>query len=488
MMSKIRYISLSDLHLGEESSLLTNIKITKGKRNSNAADPSKPSPVMEQLTACLRTLVENFNKGEDKPTLILNGDALDLALAKTNVASLAFLRFLDLIFPQDEQKKLFKDIVLIPGNHDHHLWVSAREEQYLRYIGGKKELPDIERLEAPWHATGLFDGNFPSSPLLVGLIKRYADAKSIGYLKDMRVKTVYPNFGVINDQSGKCVIFHHGHYVEWVYHLLSMLADVLFPNRAKPQHVWDIEQENYAWIDFVWSMFGSSGQIGQDVENIYKKLSDMKGCERLVSDLAAALAEKHSLVGPDFIDKKIYGYILSFLVDKVAGSEKGQIELPLSKDAEDGLREYVNGPLFRQIETERSAKGKLMPSAMTFVFGHTHKPFQEIRNFERYPHGVSVYNTGGWVVETVAAAPVRGGAVVLVDDDLNAVSIQMYTENADPHKYRVVVADEAQLQNPLQAAVAAFVNPNNAPWNTFSDAVAREVYVRQQDLNAGMYK
>ena len=48
------------------------------------------------------------------------------------------------------------------------------------------------------------------------------------------------------------------------------------------------------------------------------------------------------------------------------------------------------------------------PSDVTFVFGHTHKPFQEDVNFREYPGWVNVYNSGGWVIDTVETQPLHG--------------------------------------------------------------------------------
>jgi hypothetical protein len=73
-MPDIRYVCLSDTHFGEEDSLLTNLKTA-----STDTEPSQPSPVMEQLVACLRYLISK-NAEKRKPTLILNGDILELAL------------------------------------------------------------------------------------------------------------------------------------------------------------------------------------------------------------------------------------------------------------------------------------------------------------------------------------------------------------------------------------------------------------------------
>ena len=65
--------------------------------------------------------------------MILLGDILELALADDNVAAMVFWRFLDLAMPPG--RELFEKIIYIPGNHDHHLWESARETQYvLNYL------------------------------------------------------------------------------------------------------------------------------------------------------------------------------------------------------------------------------------------------------------------------------------------------------------------------------------------------------------------
>ncbi|MBW1712903.1 MAG: phosphoesterase, partial [Deltaproteobacteria bacterium] len=79
-MPDIKYVCLSDLHLGEEDSLLTNI--------DKAGNPKfdKPSPVMRKLFDCIRLLIDkNENKDkEERPTLVLCGDILELALAFMN--------------------------------------------------------------------------------------------------------------------------------------------------------------------------------------------------------------------------------------------------------------------------------------------------------------------------------------------------------------------------------------------------------------------
>jgi hypothetical protein len=142
----------------------------------------------------------------------------------------------------------------------------------------------------------------------------------------------------------------------------------------------------------------------------------------------------------------------------------------------------MQGPLREQILEERMHN---MPLAVSFIYGHTHKPFEEDMQFYGYCGWTSVYNSGGWVVDTLTVWPVHGGAVILVDEDHNVVSLRMYNEAADPGQYSVKVEAVAQpggVANPLLERVRPLVDPNRNPWRTFSDTVARERLLRVENL------
>ena len=100
-MGKIRYVCLSDTHLGEEDSLLT--KLVPGSRD---IDPLKPSTVMIHLANCLSHLILDKEKLKEteRPTLILNGDILEMALCTTNQAAMVFERFIELVQPEKEDR------------------------------------------------------------------------------------------------------------------------------------------------------------------------------------------------------------------------------------------------------------------------------------------------------------------------------------------------------------------------------------------------
>ena len=472
-MPDIRYVCMSDTHFGEEDSLLTNLKTA-----SCEIDFSQPSPVLLQFVACLRKLIEQ-NEMPAKPTLVLNGDILELALADTNEAAMVFERFIELIMPPG--KELFHKIIYIPGNHDHHLWETARETQYTNYIS---EIEPQTFLQIPWHTTNLFleqtERSVPSF-FLTRLTRRYE------HLKDFTIETAYPNLGLVDEQKRKCVIFHHGHFIEPLYTLMTFLRTLIFADSNPPKEIWDLEAENFAWIDFFWSTMGRSGQAGRNIELIYEKLHDKEQLKKLLHNLAKNLAEKYDLPGwGDRMESKLLEWAFDLLVDRFFSLERSYIDKPLSPETEKGLWKYMNRYVYNQIKSEVDP-GKFAKMETTFVFGHTHKPFAEDMNFQNYNGWVNVYNTGGWVVETVTPQPLHGGSVVLVDENLDAVSLRMYNQAQDAEGYRVAVEEAARTsdkKNGLYQRINQLVKPRQNPWKAFSQAVERAVVVRAHNLKA----
>jgi hypothetical protein len=145
----------------------------------------------------------------------------------------------------------------------------------------------------------------------------------------------------------------------------------------------------------------------------------------------------------------------------------------------------MEGPLKRQIK--RELKSEDVPSDVSFVFGHTHKPFEQDMNFDGYPGWVHVYNSGGWVVDTVNRQYLHGGAVVLIDENLNTAALRMYNEHDSLQEYNVEVSEAnhpGDEPGPLFTEVAKRVNEKRELWDDFSKTVARAVSVRAEDLRA----
>ena len=469
-MPDIRYVCLSDTHFGADNSLLTYLG-----RGSRSADPMRASPVLEQLVRCLRALVAK-NEGAEKPTLILNGDILELALTTDNRAAMAFERFLELAFPTGGEALFDKRVYYLPGNHDHHLWETAREAQYLEFIATEDRSRPIA---PPWHATNLFlekRTKICPASFLNTLARRRG-------LADVFFVTAYPNLGLVSRDERRAVFFTHGHFAESKYTLVSNLMTVLFRERVQPTQVWEVEEENFAWIDFFWSALGRSGLAGGNIEVIYDKLQDRAACAELLENLARGLAHHHKVpVVGEFMTAWLLNLLLVPMVGWFANVEVQHKGAQLSKAAEATLKDYLQGPLRTQVLSERPS----VPAEVTVVFGHTHKPFERLSTYQGYAEKVKLYNSGGWVVDSLDMPAPAGWAVILLDENLNAASLRFPNQTAaDGNTICVAKAeDSAAPPNPLHQRLVGLVDATQAPWSNFVEALQASVADHLDNLKA----
>src|SRR4051794_24478633 len=94
-MGNVRYVCLSDTHFGASNSLITHLA------DDGTVDASQPSHTLIALVDCLREVLSKLGDPAHPPTLVLNGDILDLALSSTSASSMVFERFVELAFPTD---------------------------------------------------------------------------------------------------------------------------------------------------------------------------------------------------------------------------------------------------------------------------------------------------------------------------------------------------------------------------------------------------
>jgi hypothetical protein len=428
----IAYVVISDLHLGEEDSLMTCID-----PESIEADPFKPSPILERLVDCMRELL-GHNSGPEKPVLILNGDALDLAFGTTSNALMSFERLLELVIaPGDE---LFSRIIYIPGNHDHHIWEIARETQFVNTILNQH------------HPDGIPAANHATPPSLAAAVPSYLLNQIIDHVIDRgeaqrqdMLGVIYPNLILRSEESRRTLIVHHGHYVEPLYHFISDLRRWIYPNRAMPETVDQLEAENFAWIDFVWSLLGRSGAAGTDVEHFFKMLRYPAHVDRVFGSVAErlALAKDIPLIPGDWLEKQAVSGALSWLGRRMAG-DRCNCDTPFGKEIRHGLSDYLFGPTYQQLRSEFGE----VPQDLSFTFGHTHKPFGSEIVDPQSGQAIAIYNSGGWTVDSSSSRTVAGAALLLASATLEVASIRIYDEPDDQAKVAA-----AYLEDPIVAAI-----------------------------------
>lgn len=407
----IQYICLSDLHLGEESSLLTALHPNKFE-----TDASRPSPVLVELAACLNHLL-NQNSGSRAPTLVLNGDLLELGFGSIPRALDTFGQLVDLTCAPGNE--LFGDIVFVPGNHDHHLWELARETAYCEGIEAKSD----EGLPEPVHATPVSLEGGIRDPMLGPIVARVrADAR------ELPLRVVYPVFAISDESTGRGVVFHHGHYCEPVYHMMSKARRWFFPEREQPATARDVETENFAWVDFLWSLLGRSGGAGSDMERSFEMLHYPEHVGAVASFHAHRLAKVRALplIPGHLLQEFIIRKVMARMAIRLAG-ERGIRGAVCSRKTIARLTEFLFGPVATQVRDELGH----LPDMLTFVMGHTHKPFEAIARDPNHGMVCDVYNSGGWVVDSRDPTPAVGASIVVVSNSLEVASIRLFNDGLD---------------------------------------------------------
>jgi hypothetical protein len=473
----IRYVCLSDLHFGAENSILSCLV-----KDNIIVDTTTASSVLDGLVATLTTLIGANEDKTRKPTLILNGDILELALASDNVALMVFELFLDRAFPSGGDFLFDHTILYQVGNHDHHLWETARELQFATLL---KDLGPDAPLPIPWHTTKLYYRE-DTRPVRSELLEQVARRRP--HRDGIKVRVSYPNMGIRSDDGRTSIVFHHGHFVESMYHLMTTLKTFIFPGRPRPTEVWDIEAENFAWIDFFWSTLGRSGQVGEDVGLIYDMLQSDEAIQKLVGNVAAGITatstKKGILASLRWLIRPIVAKALKMVVSRVAASERKTPKAALSHDAETGLMAYLSGPLIKQLASESPHKDGRLPEQLKFVFGHTHKPFVDTRVVPGLASPVRIFNTGGWVVDTLEVEPLHGANLVLIDESLEVACVRLYNQAADAAAYRVKLDDGLPAeQGPFYERLSSLIRPDDDLWRSFSAAAAELVTERAKTLS-----
>jgi UDP-2,3-diacylglucosamine pyrophosphatase LpxH len=475
-VTAIRYAILSDLHFGAANSVLTTIRPDSSTDGGFRADPDVPSPLIDAMLTGLESLVA----GQDTPpTLVLAGDVLDLALSPDEVAATAFSGFVDRAFGTG--RSLFAPVVYyLPGNHDHHMWEGTREAAYTRRLG---QLGPQEPIPPPCHTTRLSPAELTPSEgdLVSALIHRRPGCAGV------EVRVAYPNLALTSDTSSQVQILSHGHYTESIYTLMTRLRRALFPDQVEADETTDVETleaENFAWIDFFWSTLGRSGEVGIDVSRIYSDLQSPANLNVLATNLSIAFAARpHNPPWLRRAESGLLGVVLRREVRHTARAERGTPDVTLTPNGRQGLRTYLEGAVAAQIKGQLEVK----PSRTGFVFGHTHKPFLESWDVQGFPDPMSIANTGGWVVDTASSAQCQGGALVLLDDDLNSSVLVMYQQRPGGVAPAQVLADPggSSIANPLPAFVTERMAADERSWKTIS-AAAEPLVAERWQLQANL--
>jgi len=247
--------------------------------------------------------------------------------------------------------------------------------------------------------------------------------------------------------------------------------------RTGAVEAWQLEADNGGWIDFFWSSMGDSGDIMRITRSLYESLQSTETIHAEIDAIERAI--KASGAGRVRADAEAHA--VAELLKAGIGTavrERHRPGIVLSPHAEEGLGSYLGGPVATQVAAEIGS-----PRDVTFVFGHTHKPFIRTKAVPGFPTPVSVVNTGGWVVDTPELNPLKGASLILIDEELNVASLCCYTEGDDPSSYRLRIEPaSADVPNALVDRLRSDIDPGHDPWVTLARTIRTTVGDRGRQL------
>jgi UDP-2,3-diacylglucosamine pyrophosphatase LpxH len=462
-MTSIRWVCISDLHLGALNSLLTNVS-DDGER----VDGSSPSPVLEALCECLCSLRA---ADQDPPELVVLGDLFELALTTPEDAASTFSQFIDRLHLGTSGAAVAPALRFVPGNHDHHLWSRASDDRYLRQLAGDAGAIPVA---SDRHATHLLPAN-DLVPVRDRFVEILAARGSPG--AGVTVVQSYPNLGLVTTAGDRAVVLSHGHFIEPLYRMMSLLDKVFGTPRPGTIEAWQLEADNGGWIDFFWSSMGDSGDIMRVTRSLYESLQSTETIHAEIAAIERAIkAAGGSGVRVDAEAHAVAGLLRAGIGTAIR--ERHHTGSALSIHAQEGLASYLGGPVATQAVAEIGS-----PNEVTFVFGHTHKPFVEERTVPTLNAPVAVVNTGGWVVDAPQPNRLKGAAIILIDDELNVAAVRCYTEGPDASSYRVrIEPSRSSGPNTLVDQLRTSIDPDHEPWATLAQVIQKEVGVRGRQL------
>lgn len=473
-MARITHVCISDLHSGAAPSLATNVEEPHRKRSIDA-----PSPTSTAFGAAVQALLQQHNAEtysadtappESRPELILMGDLLDLAFSDRGDAGISYVSWLKALL--GTQSDWFApDTVFLPGNHDHSLWTGAR----MAAEAASAASGNIVGLAS---STPAIDPGALTSPLITALNKQ-AGIKGTCHIR-------YPNYALVSDDKSRVVAFHHGHFVDAMYRLMSNVYDALSGDKRR-HSAEALAAENANWIDFGWSSFGEASDLCRMINDLYTGAENGNEA-RLLRDRAARMIEEHIVrqlpMGGDPRVHELLRTALAVVIDSTFGawsdSERYSKTQVLSAAGKEGLINYLEYALKPQLKHEIGA----LPDDMTFVFGHTHKPFVD-QILCPTGSAIPTVNTGGWYLDNTRLDSRDGASIVLVSENFDTVSIRYFgvptNDVVVPAKVELV-SNETEQARAFANQIQGYVHNTLPAWRTLAQTAATAYKLRQKNM------
>jgi len=144
------------------------------------------------------------------------------------------------------------------------------------------------------------------------------------------------------------------------------------------------------------------------------------------------------------------------------------------------------GPVQRQLRDELG----YIPDDLTFVFGHTHKPFEDVLDRPSGGGRVNVFNTGGWAIDSIEPSGAVGASILLLNERLDVACLRIFNDGAEGGEVTLDLrrpagaADDDGFGAAIQACVTgpAPGGAPAAPWLELEARIHEAIVRRRREL------
>ncbi|WP_373514535.1 metallophosphoesterase [Persicitalea sp.] len=448
---ELKYLVLSDLHLGETDSLFTS-------REGGQSD------LVTCFSKCLADLIKDFDQ-EDFPMMVLNGDILGLSFSSYGESLAVFEQF---VAAFTHHHKVCDQVAYLPGNHDQHIWQLAQEEKFQEALEKRTK---NEAFPALRHTT--------PSGYAEGFSSRFFQAFAPEGMK-LNLKINYPNLLLPPTRDGGSgILIHHGHFAEPAYRFFSIAMQALYPELKPPSDLEALSEQNGSMIDFVYSELGRSGEAGEYFCTLMATLSSEELLEKHIDELAKNLAASVDFpyIPIEVLEEQLAKTLIQNIAETVRTERSNEEEVCSDKTME-GVMDYLQNYGLEVLEKQGCPTNKL-----TFIWGHTHKPFEKATSHAQIDN-LRIFNTGGWVIPRKPVETI-GASVLLIDQHNEVQALRIFNDGEDGGTMHFKVIPIDDTPSTFADSITEYLYPDgetlNPVWSSFKNKLQQEIKDRRKD-------
>lgn len=400
----MKFIVISDTHIGDEKSTLVTLKNNE--------------PVLGRNYQKFKEIA-----GKDNDYLILLGDIIDFSVRDYYCA----FQMAKTFFSAIKKDGIADAMIYIPGNHDFDLWHTVEYQTNIinpMLVDGGSKVREF-RMSVP----GVLDDrkDDPIKAFHLPTVTRKSGKQPYGGLFFDNITGVkkeektpfyfaYPNLYFVT-KTGETILITHGQYFEAYWSIAAQWAPIILGSEklgvSLPLDLKDLVALNFPLSQLACSGTGQAGKLTHVIREIQEeaKECDVRNIEKYLDRLDNEIDKRTRFglkVWNEIITDTISNKIKDKLIQEIKKPRKFTLRdheaVDFSEDVKDRMKEYFKSSLFEISDLNDDTGADIPVGVKSILFGHTHHPIgygnqnPPVIKIDNPMLGkVKLYNTGGWL-------------------------------------------------------------------------------------------